>query len=254
MVSSGHAQKTRRSRHGRQRRDRPRADRAAQRPGRRRHPRARHQGGRRAPRPRCAHAIVGDILDQNLLGRLVSEFEITTIFHLAALLSTRAEFTPETAHHVNVDGCLNLLKLAVEQSRWHGQRGEVPLPEHDRGLRPPRPRDQEEAPARPRGPVHRSRSRCTAATSSTARTSAATSRATTASSRSRPRRPASTSASIRFPGLISAFTLPSGGTSDYAPEMIHAAAQAPALRVLRPRGGADAVHGDARRHRRDHAS
>jgi threonine 3-dehydrogenase len=31
--------------------------------------------------------------------------------------------------------------------------------------------------------------------------------------------------SIRFPGLISAFTLPSGGTSDYAPEMIHAAAQ-----------------------------
>jgi nucleoside-diphosphate-sugar epimerase len=29
---------------------------------------------------------------------------------------------------------------------------------------------------------------------------------------------------IRFPGLISAFTLPSGGTSDFAPEMIHAAA------------------------------
>ena len=31
--------------------------------------------------------------------------------------------------------------------------------------------------------------------------------------------------SIRFPGLISAFTVPSGGSSDYAPEMIHAAAQ-----------------------------
>ena len=30
---------------------------------------------------------------------------------------------------------------------------------------------------------------------------------------------------IRFPGLISAFTMPSGGTSDYAPEMLHAAAQ-----------------------------
>jgi nucleoside-diphosphate-sugar epimerase len=30
---------------------------------------------------------------------------------------------------------------------------------------------------------------------------------------------------IRFPGLISAFTTPSGGTSDYAPEMIHAAAK-----------------------------
>jgi nucleoside-diphosphate-sugar epimerase len=30
---------------------------------------------------------------------------------------------------------------------------------------------------------------------------------------------------LRFPGLISAFTVPSGGTSDYGPEMIHAAAQ-----------------------------
>jgi len=30
---------------------------------------------------------------------------------------------------------------------------------------------------------------------------------------------------LRFPGLISAFTLPSGGTSDYGPEMLHAAAQ-----------------------------
>src|SRR5204862_5392378 len=30
---------------------------------------------------------------------------------------------------------------------------------------------------------------------------------------------------LRFPGLISAYTLPSGGTSDYASEMIHAAAQ-----------------------------
>ena len=28
---------------------------------------------------------------------------------------------------------------------------------------------------------------------------------------------------VRFPGLISAMTMPSGGTSDYAPEMIHAA-------------------------------
>ncbi len=31
--------------------------------------------------------------------------------------------------------------------------------------------------------------------------------------------------SLRFPGLISAFTVPSGGTSDYGPEMLHAAAQ-----------------------------
>ena len=35
--------------------------------------------------------VEGDILDQNLLARLVSEYEIDTIYHLAALLSTRSE-------------------------------------------------------------------------------------------------------------------------------------------------------------------
>ena len=30
---------------------------------------------------------------------------------------------------------------------------------------------------------------------------------------------------LRFPGLVSAFTVPSGGTSDYGPEMLHAAAR-----------------------------
>ncbi len=37
---------------------------------------------------------------------------------------------------------------------------------------------------------------------------------------------------VRFPGLISAFTVPSGGTSDYAPEMIHAAAQGEAYQCF----------------------
>src|SRR5205823_14515812 len=37
---------------------------------------------------------------------------------------------------------------------------------------------------------------------------------------------------VRFPGLISALTVPSGGTSDYAPEMIHAAANGEAYRCF----------------------
>ena len=36
--------------------------------------------------------IEGDILDEYLLGRLVSQYEFDGIYHLAALLSTRAEF------------------------------------------------------------------------------------------------------------------------------------------------------------------
>src|SRR4051812_17099277 len=71
--------------------------------------------------PLCKATIAGDILDRHMLERLVSEYEIHAIFHLAALLSTRSEFTPETAHEVNVTGTLNLLKLAVEQARWHGK-------------------------------------------------------------------------------------------------------------------------------------
>ena len=54
---------------------------------------------------------------------------------------------------------------------------------------------------------------------------------------------------VRFPGLISAMTVPSGGTSDYAPEMIHAAARGRALRLLRAARHAHPVHGDARRRR-----
>ncbi len=55
---------------------------------------------------------------------------------------------------------------------------------------------------------------------------------------------------VRFPGLISAVTVPSGGTSDYAPEMLHAAAQGkPYACFVRP-GHAHPVHGDAGRRRR----
>ena len=47
--------------------------------------------------------IVGDILDTRTLTRIVSQYEIDAIYHLAALLSTRGEFTPDMAHRVNVD-------------------------------------------------------------------------------------------------------------------------------------------------------
>ena len=68
----------------------------------------------------CQLTLVGDVLDTELFDRLVSEYEITEIYHLAAVLSTRAEFTPEAAHRVNVQGTINLLRLAIEQSRWQG--------------------------------------------------------------------------------------------------------------------------------------
>jgi nucleoside-diphosphate-sugar epimerase len=65
--------------------------------------------------------ITGSILDNSLLERILAEFEVDLIFHLAALLSTRAEFTPMAAHHVNVEGTLNLLEFAARESESHGR-------------------------------------------------------------------------------------------------------------------------------------
>ena len=65
--------------------------------------------------------FTGSITDANLLERVLAEFEVDLVFHLAALLSTRSEFTPITAHHVNVEGTLNLLEFAQHEGESHGR-------------------------------------------------------------------------------------------------------------------------------------
>ena len=54
--------------------------------------------------PALAHKVrqhyVGSILEPQLLDRILAEFEIDLIFHLAAVLSTRGEFAPATAHQI----------------------------------------------------------------------------------------------------------------------------------------------------------
>ena len=54
--------------------------------------------------------FTGSITDVSLLERMLAEFEVDRIYHLAALLSARAEFTPLAAHQVNVEGTLTLLE------------------------------------------------------------------------------------------------------------------------------------------------
>src|SRR5207244_12089464 len=68
-----------------------------------------------------AREFTGSITDAGLLDRILAEFEVDRVFHLAALLSTRSEFTPVTAHHVNVDGTLNLLEFAQREGESHGR-------------------------------------------------------------------------------------------------------------------------------------
>ena len=75
--------------------------------------------------PALAHLVqrefTGSILDHALLERIMSEFEIDAVYHLAALLSTRSEFTPVTAHQVNVEGTLGLLEFSQREAESHGR-------------------------------------------------------------------------------------------------------------------------------------
>jgi nucleoside-diphosphate-sugar epimerase len=173
---------------------------------------------------KCSATHVGDILDTRLLERLQSEYEIHAIYHLAALLSTRAEFTPEAAHRVNVEGTMQLLKLAIEQSRWHGTPVKFLFPSSIAVYGLPSVAVKRQA-----GKVREKEWNMPITMygcnklycehlgryySTHYRQLAADAEAGGVDFRS-----------IRFPGLISAATVPSGGTSDYAPEMLHAAAQ-----------------------------
>ncbi|MGF1505805.1 MAG: NAD-dependent epimerase/dehydratase family protein [Anaerolineae bacterium] len=174
---------------------------------------------------RRAHlSLVGDILDHTLLDRLVTEYAIPRIFHLAALLSTRAEFNPEAAHRVNVDGTLNLLRLAVEQSGWLGEPVVFMFPSSVAvyGL-PDLPAKTAAGAVSEKGFMEpTTMNGCNKLYGETlGRYYANFYRQLSAG----PERGVIDFRAIRFPGLISAFTLPTGGTSDYAPEMVHAAAQ-----------------------------
>lgn len=175
-------------------------------------------------RGRCAASIAGDILDDNLIQRIVSEYEIRAIYHLAAILSTRAEYTPDIAHRVNVEGTLNLLRLAHEQARWQGRAVKFIFPSSiavyglpDLAVKGDAGRVKETQWNFPTTMYGCNKLYC----EQLGRYYARHHRQLAAD-----RAPSGIDfRAVRFPGLISAFTQPAGGTSDYAAEMIHAAAK-----------------------------
>jgi nucleoside-diphosphate-sugar epimerase len=168
--------------------------------------------------------FTGSITDTGLLERVLSEFEIDLVFHLAALLSTRAEFTPISAHEVNVEGTLNLLEFSHHEGESHGRPvvflypssiAAYGLPDLETKMRAKRVREDEwntpttmygcnKLYCEHLGRYYACHYKQLAADTTTKRVDFRC---------------------VRFPGLISALTMPSGGTSDYAPEMIHAAAR-----------------------------
>ena len=168
--------------------------------------------------------ITGSILDRAVLERILAEFRVELVFHLAALLSTRAEFTPVSAHQVNVEGTLNLLEFAQHEAESHGQPVVFMYPSSiaayglpDLATKSRAGKVREDDWAHPSTMYGCNKLYCEQLGRYYARhyKQLAVERA---SGRVDFR-------SVRFPGLISALTVPSGGTSDYAPEMMHAAAR-----------------------------
>jgi nucleoside-diphosphate-sugar epimerase len=165
----------------------------------------------------------GSILDTNLLERILSEFEVDLIFHLAALLSTRSEFTPMTAHHVNVEGTLNLLEFAARETESHGRPVRFVYPSSiaayglpDLETRRKAGRVREDDWNKPVTMYGCNKLYCEHLGRYYSKHY---------KQLLEKRAPSIDFRCVRFPGLISAMTVPSGGTSDYAPEMIHAAAR-----------------------------
>lgn len=173
---------------------------------------------------KVAREFVGSILDTNLLERILAEYEVDMVFHLAAILSTRGEFTPVTAHQVNVEGTLNLLDFAQKQGESHGRRvvflypssiAAYGLPDLETKARVGRVKEHEwNVPTTMYGCNKLYCEHLGRYYNHFYKQLAAETLSGKVDFRA-----------IRFPGLISADTVPSGGTSDFAPEMIHAAAR-----------------------------
>jgi threonine 3-dehydrogenase len=175
-------------------------------------------------RPMCHETYAGNILDRYLLDQLAAHHEIEVVFHLAALLSTRGERDPDLAHQINVEGTLHLMRMAQQQSARLGKPVRFVLPSSIAvyGLpsveaKAAHARVTEEQFLEPitmygcnklycehLGRYFMRHYRSVGAVSANARLDFR---------------------ALRFPGLISADTVPSGGTSDYGPEMLHHAAQ-----------------------------
>jgi len=170
---------------------------------------------------RIKRSFTGSILDRGLLETILAEYAVDRIYHLAALLSTRSEFTPVMAHEVNVTGTLHMLEFAMAQARSHGRPvvffypssiaafgvpekvGDRPLKEHEYNT-PTTMYGCNKLYCEQLGRYYGNYYKQLDAESHAGRVDFR---------------------ALRFPGLISALTVPSGGTSDYAPEMIHAAAK-----------------------------
>ncbi len=153
------------------------------------------------------------------------DYDFDVIFHLAASLSSKAEIASEEAHRINVEGTMQLLMLAAYRSEKYKKPVKFLFPSSiaaygmtNREAKQAAGCVREEEYNTPHTMYGCNKLYCEKLGMYYSRYFG---------QRHLDENPPVMLdfRALRFPGLISAFTLPSGGTSDYGPEMLHAAAQ-----------------------------
>lgn len=165
----------------------------------------------------------GDVLDTGLIASIFADHLIDGVIHLAAMLSSSGERNPERAFDVNVNGTMNLLRAGRASAERRGEDllflfpstiAVYGLPDLETKKQAGKvSEDDYLSPITMYGVnklscehVGRYYTRHFGALLDVPSTGGIDFRG------------------LRFPGLISSETVPSGGTSDFLPEMLHAAA------------------------------
>jgi threonine 3-dehydrogenase len=172
-------------------------------------------------RPLSAEHVQGDLVNKV---KIFYDYDFDIIFHLAASLSSKAEISTEEAHRINVEGTMQLLMLAAYRSEKYKKEVKFLFPSsiavyglHDLAAKQAAGRVKEDNYNTPHTMYGCNKLYCEKLGMYYSHYNG--------QRHLDPYPPVMCDfRAIRFPGLISAFTMPSGGTSDYGPDMLHAAA------------------------------
>ena len=166
-----------------------------------------------------------DISDKTTIDKIFTENDFDIVFHLASVLSTGGEKNPELAAKVNIEGTLNLLEAATNSGLRLNKSIKFIFPSSiaaygipNLKVKTEKEKVMEDEHLNPITIYGISKLTCENLGNYFSKyyklLDTGLNRNNLIDFRC-----------VRFPGLLSPDTVPSGGTSDYGPEMVHAAAQ-----------------------------
>jgi threonine 3-dehydrogenase len=166
--------------------------------------------------------VKASVLQRDILSSIFNKYKFTYVYHLAALLSTSGEKVPDKAQAVNAGGTATLLSVANESAALNKQVVKFIFPStiavyglpdlETKNLAKKVTESEYLDPITMYGITKLYCENLGRYYSNYFQLLSQTERYIDFRS-------------VRYPGIISALTLPTGGTSDYAPEMIHSAAK-----------------------------